>query len=81
MSTENGTNSEENEHSGDTPDYLNNGMVTLKLAVGDPVTDLGIRTDRVEVEFEKSFVTSELADHLWYEYNIDVDDYDVEVRE
>lgn len=34
-----------------------------------------------QAEFEKSFVTDELSEHLHREYNIDVEEYDIEVRE
>jgi len=58
---------------------LDNGAVRVVMDISDPVTDLGIKTDRVSVEASGSKVSEELAQHLWDELLIDVDDHDIGV--
>ncbi|WP_373189955.1 hypothetical protein [Halolamina sp.] len=75
----------DSEESGDTVvqrepevDDLNNGAVRIVIDVSDPVTDLGIRTDNVSVEADGK-VSEELAEHLWDELFLDVDDFGIGV--
>ncbi len=58
---------------------LDNGSVRVVMDISDPVTDLGIKTDKVSVEASGSKVSEDLAQHLWDELFIDVDDYDIGV--
>lgn len=58
---------------------LNNGAVRVVLDISDPVTDLGIKTEKVSVEAEGSKVTDELAEHIWNELLIDVEDHGIGV--
>jgi len=63
-----------------TPDVddLTNGEVRIVIDVSDPVTDLGIRTERVSVE-SNGKVSEELAQHIWDEYLFSVEEEGVEV--
>jgi hypothetical protein len=63
------------------PDELDNGAVRLVLDVYDPVTSLGIVTERESVEVAGSQVSADLADHLWAEHGIDVEEHDIKVVE
>lgn len=60
-------------------DGSNNGAVRVVVDISDPVTSIGIRTDRVSVEAEGSWVSPELADHLHREMLLDVEDHGIEV--
>jgi hypothetical protein len=62
-------------------DKQTNGKVTLEIEVSDPCLDLGIETRLVGFVSEKSFVTEELAEHLEWEYDIDVEEHGVEIVE
>ena len=59
-------------------DDLTNGEVRIVIDVSDPVTDLGIRTERVSVE-SNGKVSEELAQHIWDEYLFSVEEEGVEV--
>ena len=59
-------------------DQLTNGEVRVVLDISDPVTDLGIRTDKISVE-SNGKISDELAEHIWNELLIDVSDHDIEV--
>ncbi len=63
---------------GPQTDDLDNGSVRVVLDVSDPVASLGVKTNKVSVEADGK-VSEELADHLWHELHIDIDDYDIEV--
>lgn len=62
-------------------DSTNNGQVTIELTITDEVMNLGILTELISIESEKSFVTDELADHLMHEYHIDVEEHGIEIVE
>lgn len=62
-------------------DEMTNGTVTLELELSDPVGKAGIETRLLELESEKSFVTGQLAEHLWCELGIDVEQHDIDVVE
>lgn len=61
-------------------DKPTNGKVTVTLEISDPVSQLGVETRLLEFESEKSFVSKRLADHIWNELLIDVEDHGVEVK-
>lgn len=59
-------------------DNLNNGQVTLELTITDEVSGLGILTELTGFEATNG-VTEELAEHIWDEYRIDVEEHGVEI--
>jgi hypothetical protein len=65
----------------ESTDKSTNGTVTLTLEVSDPVVDLGIETRLLDFDMEGSLVTEELAEHIWSEYNIDVEEHGAEIVE
>jgi hypothetical protein len=73
--------SAEESNTSEPTDKSTNGKVTLELEISDPCLDLGIETRLVGFESEKSFVTEELAEHLEWEHNIDVEEHGVEIVE
>lgn len=60
-------------------DKRTNGTVTLKIEVSDPVMERGIETRLIGFDMKGSIVTERLADHIWDEYYIDVEEYGAEV--
>lgn len=58
---------------------LNNGAVRVVLDIADPVASLGIVTETVSVEADGSPVTDALAEHIWDELLLDVEEHDIEV--
>lgn len=58
---------------------LNNGAVRIVLDCSDLVAETGIRTEVVSVEADRPVITEELADHLEWEYLIDVEEHGIEV--
>jgi len=65
-------------HSEPENEEMDNGAVRVVLDISDPVMDLGIKTETVSVESEGG-ITEELAEHIWDELLIDVDDHDIKV--
>jgi len=62
-------------------DKMTNGTVTLTLEISDPVTELGIETRLLDYDMEGSLVTEELAEHIWNEYGIDVEEHGAEIAD
>lgn len=58
-----------------------NGAVRIVLDISDPVMDMGIRTDTVSVECSGSLVTESLADHIWDELLVNIEEYGIQVVE
>lgn len=71
----------EESNTSEPTDKSTNGKVTLEFEISDPVMDPCIETRLVGFESEKSFVTEELAEHLEWEHNIDVEKHGVEIVE
>jgi len=65
-------------HSEPENEEMDNGAVRVVLDISDPVMDLGIKTETVSVESEGG-ITEELAEHIWDELLIDVDNHDIKV--
>ena len=60
---------------------MTNGTVTLTLEVSGPVTDLGIETRLLDFDMEGSLVTEELAEHIWSEFGLDVEEHGAEIAD
>lgn len=58
-----------------------NGTVTLEIEVSDPVMERGIEARTLDVDIEGSLVTEQLAEHIWDEYHIDVEEHGAEIAQ
>lgn len=64
---------------GPEQEELNNGAVRIVIDCSDCVAETGIRTEMVSVKADRSVITEELAEHIEWEYLIDVEEHGIEV--